>query len=159
MPNFDWTPGGVLHAGPGRIIVRGDANYQQKTTKALGELYQTVAGQTLLNGILGGKPVAISPFSSTFNYNCCYCPAASQRSLLAQSWFDNRNTATLGGYIAAGRLLLGVNGVTLAQRINAVPRYRIQGVPSAVPANFGVTAQNVSDWENNTAGTEFPAWN
>lgn len=146
MPGVNWNPG----VGAFNITIGGTNKFQTKAQKALDELYQTASGQTIFNGILAVKNATIVPY----HMNRCVCPARNQRSLLSQAWIDDHDTAAFGLQLQAARNTAGLTTAQLAQRINACPRYRIQGVPPVAAGAYGVTAAEITAWESNA--TPFP---
>ena len=146
-----WTPGNIAHPGPGGFIIGGDYFFQKKTKRALDELYQTASGAVIVGGIMTSKRVAIVPARGRSNF--IRSEGEGLRCLLAQAWIDhNHNTAEFATELQFSRVSAGLSVVQLAQRINAIPRYRIQGIPSVAPGNYGVLPAFVTNWENNLPG-------
>ena len=153
MPPVTWTPNQAPHPGTATLRIGGDNAYQRKAIKALNELNQTNGGSAMLDGLLRTKNVVIVPWDSTYNFNCCICPGRSARALLAQAWIDDRDKHQFATELKKAREQIGYVRSTLAKYINETPKYRIQGVPSAAGANWGITDDHIRDWEESD---EFP---
>lgn len=173
MPVIYWTPNGpaVAPANLG-IGIGGDQTFQASVSNALISINSTAAGQQLINGIIavitpvGNNPlkrITIQPWN-ILQMNMCAAmpqPATLEDPVtpLARAVLGNHPPNIAIGITnalnAMGRNNLAGFGV-IANQMNMLPTYQLQGAVANNPVNLGVTAAHVQSWANGTSAFPLP---
>jgi len=147
-----WRTDGLLHdAYPGIEIRSKFPGYHQHVRVHLNALYATAAGTTILDALTVNradlKRVTIT--DHVMNVSCGVNGITHGLNRVAFELRDP-NTTRLGAQTLAALALAAPVPATrnrwLMDRINAMPLYSLNGIPPVVPANPGVTEEQVARW-------------